>query len=272
MNKIILFLILLLNISKLAFGQITLEHSYPNASVFISNPNQQQLYLVKLEVDGEKYVHIDRINKEVIFYNLNHTFFKSISFSGTTDLFPNGNFMSILYISQNLFDNDDEIEFLYVDQNHPNAITQIVNEDGSIIFTENNAAPNVKLNVPQQQVPIYNTVNGTKMILSLNTGEANVYSLPGTLTTMTVINIENQVSEIVLYPNPSKNEVTVKSYNVPINKINIVDLNGKTIQTIDTNNVFQLDINTNNLNPSEYLIQIIDSQGSLIELKKIIVN
>lgn len=269
--------ILMSLISTTSFGQITLEHTYPGSSNFINSPSQQQLYLIKLEVDGEKYVHIDRGNKVVNFYNLNHSFYKTISFYGATDLYPNANNMSILYISQNLFDNDNEIEFLYVDQNYPDAVTQIVNEDGSILFTENHAGAVVLQNVPQAQVPIYNTTAGTKMILSLcsgslNTGGTNVYSLPGTLAALTVTNIENESAEFVLYPNPTTNTVTINSSKMLMAKINIVDLNGNTIETVNTNNSLSVELNVSNLSSGEYLLQIIDDQGKLIENKKIIKN
>ena len=52
----------------------------------VAFPNYQQLYIVKLEVDGEKYVFVDRANKQIKFYNLNHTLWKTISYAGTIDL------------------------------------------------------------------------------------------------------------------------------------------------------------------------------------------
>lgn len=268
-------LFLFLTFSSIMYGQITLEHSYPGASYFVNastGQNIQQLYMVNLEVDGHKYVHIDRGNKVLNFYNLNHTPFKSISFAAATSVNP-ANVQDFLYISQNLFDNDNEIEFLYVDQYALNtAVTQVVNEDGTIIFTANNEAPLVKLNAPQAQVPIYNTSAGTKMILSATSGNGQVYSLPGVLSALTVKNIENPTNELSLYPNPSTNKITIENKNVLINKIVIYNNNGETIKSLSVENINSVDLDVSNLSSGEYFVQIYDKNGTLVDTKKIIRN
>ncbi len=85
MKKAILFSIVLFAFAIKANAQITLEHTYNSAGSLVAFPNYQQLYIVKLEVDGEKYVFVDRANKQVKFYNLNHTLWKTISYTGTID-------------------------------------------------------------------------------------------------------------------------------------------------------------------------------------------
>jgi hypothetical protein len=127
-------LIALIAFAVIAKAQVALEHTYDSAGSFIAYPSQAQLYIIKLEVDSEKYVFVDRINKAVKLYNLNHTPWKVISFAGTIDLDPNSNAQEIMYISQHLFNTDDKIEFLYADinANTPDCVTQIINEDGNI--------------------------------------------------------------------------------------------------------------------------------------------
>src|SRR6267154_940802 len=83
-----LIIILLAILSLNTYAQIALEHTYPNAGCFQISPNGQPLatytysfYLVHLEIDGDKYVALDRVNQQMDFYNLNHTFYKSIDYS-----------------------------------------------------------------------------------------------------------------------------------------------------------------------------------------------
>src|SRR6266446_97628 len=103
MKKITLFLIVtFLSVQTLA--QITLEHTYDSAGYYFSSTIYQQLYVVKLEVDSDKFVFVDRVDKLIRLYNVNHTFWKSISFAAATDLNPNADAMSIMYITQHLFD------------------------------------------------------------------------------------------------------------------------------------------------------------------------
>jgi len=169
-----------------AKAQITLEQTYASAAFNTTISQRNQLYNVNLEVDGKKFVFVDRTNKNVNVYNLNHNLWKTISFTNATDLSSSVNAQTIIYISQHLFDTDDEIEFLYIDTGGPGStVTQVVNEDGSILFTATNQGPFVFPTAPQLQVPIFNSDNGTKLILSGGgtDGNAYVYSLGGALTT-----------------------------------------------------------------------------------------
>lgn len=254
-------------------GQIVLENTYPNTSFYLSSTNLQQLYMIKLEVDSAKYVHVDRNNKVVNFYNLDHTLWKTISFSLATDLNSGANAMDIMYISQHLFDTDDEIEFLYSDQfGSGSAVTQIVNEDGTILFTANNEAPVVKMNAPQAQLPIYNTSAGTKMILSNTNGDSKVYGLPGTLSSIVPISTESQNMGFLIYPNPSNSTFKISTKNSAIKKIQISDENGKTIKIIEFSSVLNNEIDISTLSVGIYFVQLIDTKGELIETQKLIKN
>ncbi|MEO5673840.1 MAG: hypothetical protein ABIQ74_04270, partial [Chitinophagales bacterium] len=213
MKKASLFLIIHL-LAKTSFAQITLEHTFDSAGYFFNPTIYQQLYVVNLEVDSQKFVFVDRKDKVLRLYNLDYSIWKTISFVAATDVNPLVDAMGILYISQHLFNTDDQIEFLYADQNQTiSAVTQIINEDGSISFTANNQIPAVFLNVPQVQRPIYNTTAGTKMILSgvNNDGNAYVYGLPGVLETgMLITNTTlNSMNLSVPYPNPTSDETRI---------------------------------------------------------------
>lgn len=275
MKKIILFLLAIIWYFH-SFPQLTLEHTYDDAGYYFSSSKPSSFYIVNLEVDGEKYVNVDRTTKQVKFYNLNHTVWKTISFTGGTDLNAAVNVMSILYISQHLFDTDDEIEFLYVDVNMNDAVTQVINEDGSILFTANNEAPLVLGNVPQAQLPIYNTVLGAKMILSVNDGRVRVYSLGGTLTAGIIGNPDNQFENFktsLPYPNPSRSSTRI-DFTLPkgidTGQLVFYNMQGKEIKRFNVDKTFDsLLISTEDLQSGTYYFNLQTSLGNS-ETKKLV--
>ena len=64
----------------IAKAQITLEHSYANASTY--STGMDQLVVVNFTVSGERYVRINREGKTIDIYNMNHSLLKSISYAG----------------------------------------------------------------------------------------------------------------------------------------------------------------------------------------------
>lgn len=254
-------------------AQFELEQSYEQASVFEGNLIEQQFYMVNLEVDGMKYVHVDVVNSVVTFYNLDHSFWKSISLENTTDVNELGDVSkSVLYITQHLFDLDDEIELMYVDIWNTNAaVTQIVNEDGSILFTEMDAMPGIKANVPQVQEPIYNTPNGTKMILSLLNGNANVYSLSGMYNELVEISNDDFLSVTNPFPNPAKHTLSL-SYEFPSGihsgSMSITDAKGSILRTQTLNsNTALLTIDLSGLISGIYIVTLYSNDNLSIARK-----
>tara|TARA_R110002072_G_scaffold256549_1_gene415414 strand:- start:352 stop:1191 length:840 start_codon:yes stop_codon:yes gene_type:complete len=203
-----------------ASAQITLDETYANAGFSGGILSWQTLEVVRLELGGDKFVFRDNENKTLKFYNLDHSLWKSISYSGAIDVDPDYNSANILYISQHLFDLDDEIEFMYVDVGSDVGVTQVVNEDGAFLFTANDQAPRMNGSVPQNQQPIYNTSGGTFMILSganSSDGNAYVYRLPGALQVGIEIGSIGQMndgSSLLIYPNPTADEVRI-DYALP---------------------------------------------------------
>lgn len=273
MKKIILFLITIF-LSIPAFSQLILENTYPSASRYASANDDQQLYILKLEVDGDKVVFVDRVNKSVKLYNLNHTLWKTISFAGATDLNSNYNGMAIMYISQHLFDADDEIEFLYNDKNTSfpvGSVTQVINEDGSILFTAIDQGPFVIANAPQAQLPIYNTSAGTKLILSGTNNDSNayIYSLVGTLANGIkgyTDNEQNNLMALMAYPNPTNSSTRI-DYTLPngVNTGEIVfyDTRGKEVKHFKVDNTFNsLLISTEDLQSGLYYYNLQTAQGN----------
>lgn len=283
-----------------AGAQFTLEHTYPNNGFFKVEPapnfgagyayGVHSLYLVNLEFDGEKYVDIDRLNQTLNLYNLNHSLYKIIDYSAVYTGVSAGPVedkvnASIMYISQNLFDGDSAIEFLYTHFffNHTTtsfrAITQIVKDNGTIIFSDS-ASPMVRTNFHQQYYPIYNTTNGTKMILSHVNGTAEVFSLPGTLTgyiqTNNILSDAHQ-AQMNLFPNPvnQSGNLTI-NYTLPADEktatLLIYDQYGKQLKALQIGNAMKnVMLNTGEFSPGLYYYSIVSSNGSTIQSKKSVV-
>jgi hypothetical protein len=244
MNK--LFIILFLAFGFNAQAQITLEHVYDHASTVYSQCREtSQLMMVKFEVSGDRYVKVNRCGKLISIYDLNHSLIKTISMQNlpTTD---DGRMGDFLYISEHLFNNDPNIEFMYSVLN-TSAIhhwfTGIYNEYGDLIFSDS-AVAGILTNYIQQQYPIYNTSQGTKMILSYTTGDAKVFSLPGTLSfdiakANNALLQQNSISDA--YPNPTANTTQI-DYNLPngINEGEIIlfDLSGTEVKRFKVDRTF----------------------------------
>ena len=139
-TKILLLTFLLIKIFS-ANGQINLEATYDSAAM--------NLYMVTLEVDGDKFVKIQRGDSAYRFiklYNLNHSLWKTIdcnafpifTYLAGIGALNNGRFnYDILYITQHLFNNDDKIEFLYTVYTSLQAqyFTGIYNENTELLYS-----------------------------------------------------------------------------------------------------------------------------------------
>lgn len=276
----IVFLVIGMNVN----AQITLEHVYDSAATFnFCSGNNCQLMIINFEVSGERYVKVNRCGRLISIYDINHAFIKNISLANIPLNYPN-NVGDILYLSENLFNNDSKIEFMYVfsfTDNLGNGVdaTNIYNENGTLIFTDTSAAW-IKPNYLQQQYPIYNTSHGTKMILSCRDGKAKVFSLPGTLSlgiaeaNNNLISMQTQTIVSNAYPNPTNNR-TQLDYILPdgVNDGEIVfyNLQGTEIKRFKVDRSFNtLLISTADIAAGTYLYQL-QTNGQNSEGKKLII-
>lgn len=227
----LLFTLAITLLHCMVFGQITLEHTYPNSGYFFS---YGQLMMVDLEVSGMSYVEIDRVNKEIKLYHLDHTLFKTVSFAAATPPWPNFG-VTIMYISEHLFDQDDDLEFMYV-LDLPK-LTQVYNEDGSLLLDEPDAVPYVRQTIHNQQYPIYNTDDGTKLILSHADSTARVYTLGGTLTVAMATSWNEQFQQLAenrAFPNPTSSQINfaLASTLQQNGELIITDVAGGVVKTV----------------------------------------
>ncbi|MBI4930417.1 MAG: T9SS type A sorting domain-containing protein [Bacteroidetes bacterium] len=285
MKKFILITLLAFGIN--AKAQITLEHTYDSASTYgvmntsTTTSRSSQLMIINFEVSGEKYVKINRTGKVIDIYDMNHSLVKTISFAS----FPqtcNG-VPTILYLSEKLFDIDSQLEFMYLYNDCAGAVTtKIYKEDGTCIFTEDSMAAWIMVNVQLQQYPIYNTSQGTKMILSHQNaynGDANVYGLPGTLS-MGIQEGNNlllaQSSISNAYPNPSINSTRI-DYTFPNGvsqgEIIFYDLQGKEIKRYKVDKTFDhLLISTADIPAGTYFFQLQTSDQASEGRKMVVIK
>lgn len=270
MKKLILPVLIVLQ--SVAQGQITLDHTYQNAGHYGVQNNWQLLKLVRLEIDGEKFVFIDNSERKVKLYHLNHSIWKTISFDAAVNLQVNYNNSNIIYISQHLFDLDNEIEFLLCENGDNNSsATQVINEDGSILFTAEDQVPILFASVPQEQVPIYSTVEGTFLILSggnVSDGNAYVYKLPGTLAAGISPGPMHELATLsagLAYPNPTASTTRI-DYALPagVNEGFIVLYNtgGQEVKRYSVDRTFTtLELNTEDLQSGTYYYNLQTVQG-----------
>ncbi|MFH1321970.1 MAG: T9SS type A sorting domain-containing protein [Bacteroidota bacterium] len=258
------------------FGQITLEYVYPGA--------MQKLYMINFEISGMKYLVKSDVqgNRFLKFYNLNHSLWKTINCNSfpTTELCGSpGTFIynfDALYISETLFDCDTAIEFMYFSQSDCRWFTSIYKENGTALLVADSSAPLVKINIPQQYRPIYNTPLGTKLILSHKNGTARVYDLPCSLTTVIdqMLPWDNNNSDFTVFPNPSSNKTTIE-YHLPneINQAEIILTDSRGIEVkryhVD-NNFCNIVIDQNEIAPGLYFYTLI-AQDKILNSKKIII-
>ena len=276
-----LILIALFAFSFNAGAQIILEQDYDSAASYATGEPSviNQLMIVKFEESGDRYVKINRLGKCINIYDITHVLIKTIDFSG----FPMnsiGSMGEVLYLSEHLFNLDSKIEFIYgfSDGDSSNTLTNIYNEDGALIFSSN-GAPMIKGNIPQQQLPIYNTINGAKMILSYPNGHAKVFSLPGTLSTaIAEANyqlIQAQEGQFKnLYPNPSNGKVTLQ-YQLPKEEqqgeIVLYNIQGAEVKRYKVDNTFNdILIDNSQLQAGTYFYQLQTGKGA-VGIKKMVV-
>ena len=207
---------------------------------------------------------------------MNHVLVKTISLVGLPSSINGINYKNVLYLSQQLFNTDNKIEFMYCVPTSGTAgfYTGIYNEDGTLLFSDTG---NVAIfpNVPLQQYPIYNTPNGTKMILSYSNGHAKVFGLGGTLSTA----IEQKSHAFVstmgnAYPNPTNSTTTIV-YALPKGtmqgEVVFYNTQGTEVKRFKVDNTFNsLLISTTDIPAGTYYYQL-QTGGNASGSKKLVV-
>ena len=266
--KVKLTTIALIIIASVSLAQITQE------KVLVSEDFGAATF-TELENSGEKYFYIDEKNISIEIFNLDHSIFKSIQLDTVVmgligypvwevDLYP-------YCLSENLFDDDNEVEVLLAiinySQDGSTRITKtiIVNEDGSVIFDKLNQFP-AFTGEGRSQFPdwIKNTEEGTKMILEGDNDSLFIYSLPGSVPCLTCSSSESTsiiiapetAYDINVFPNPTTNQITLAINTDKTGmKVHIYSTDGKLVKSASVVNGDNL-IDTADLVSGTYIYNV----------------
>ena len=157
-----LYLFAALSLHLTAFAQFTLEHTYTGESGIVR---------IRLENSGEKYYGVNDATHQIMLYNADHTFWKSIPITPT-----NAEFTYVRHLSESKIDPDADIEVAYYSGYYvgstPTYIAKVVREDGSEI-----------LNVPGAKSIELSQLEGLpdKIITKKTDGTSQVFDLLGNL-------------------------------------------------------------------------------------------
>jgi hypothetical protein len=174
-------------------AQITLEQSYPYSGTF-----------ALLEKEGPKFYLMDVAGKECRLYNLDYSPYKTIVLDVPADNY----LYDIQFVTQNLFDNDDGVELMYVFYRYVQTstgyyyiyTTRIADEDGSVL-----------LDVPGGSWSDITNISGSgSRLMTWVTDysvypypvETRIYSLPGQVSGLGTETAPFLPDEPV-YPNPT---------------------------------------------------------------------
>lgn len=200
MKKILLIVACMILYTNI-FGQITLEHTYNIEG------GQELIKLAKLSENEYKYYYYEcsEADKSLKLFNLDHSEYQTINVAINSGCFAH-------YVSRLLFDNDNGIEFMV----SSNDSIIIFDDDGSILFLQNNIYLLSWCDVTKfVWEPIVVTPNGSKLILYTYDNQCNVYSLPGSLSSIKSLKENNSLSVSSPFPNPCSTEFSISAHQCP---------------------------------------------------------
>lgn len=257
--KRLFLLIAIITFSSSIYGQITLEHTYPDSTSICK--------MINLKNSGRKYMI--QVHDSIKIYNLNHTIWKTIVPPTITGFKPYEPF----YASEDLFTLDGKVCIAYsysepgVTLNYGKIV--IIDETGKIIKQIDNA----------QGITVYNAGNNSfKAVVRLFSPYYynEVYSLPGTIPNSlgNGLGLAKGSKLSDPYPNPSKDEVKIE-YTLPKGAsegfIVIYSTNGIKLKSYKVDNNFTYITLDNSELPTGTYFYNIETNNGLSETKKMLV-
>jgi hypothetical protein len=193
---------LFLLFSIVSFGQIELEHTYNNALITRIN----------LEFSGEKYYEFKSATNELVLYNDDHTWWKTILLPAPApSMFTS---TRVFHVSDAEFNQDSNLEIIYGYYNFdaPYYESKVIAEDGTVLLTIPNA-----LKVTLNKIP-----GLSNKLITENTANnvvSKVYSVPELILENTYtngqinrVNLENSGEKYYLL-NKTTNEAQLYNTN-----------------------------------------------------------
>jgi Secretion system C-terminal sorting domain len=256
--------------SSVGFAQITLEHQYTNATV----------YVTQVSATDWNYYTIDYIGTTLSIYDITHSLLKTITIPSVGGYTMADR--SVNNVSTNLFNTDSLYEYGVFYENNTNGTYQydIYNELGTQLLSvdsilyENSLIPNFHSVLNGY---CFNTNAGIKMIINQSSAvfKGNIYSLGGNYLAAVRPVIGNGSDEQLPYPNPS-NATIYLTYDLPAGmnqaEMVITNISGQLVKTCDVGSAFDnIVLDTKQYAPGVYFYYI--HSGSYISTtSKFIIN
>lgn len=239
--------------TSFAFGQITLEHTFPQNEIFINYTNANELYYCA-NIDYTPTIKI---------YNSDFALLKTLNLT-----FPAG-YEYIVFpeydqfpISKHLFNTNDKLEFIifFKNLNGSGGKMKIVDEDGVIIKDFPGTYRTEFLYIYHD--PIHN-VNKLQA-RNETTGQTEIYSLPTSV--LANKEIANAKNKLVAFPNPAKTTLKVVNPKNNANKIEVFDVTGKLVLAKSfVNQEENISLNVENLAKGNYIYKVGDLSSKFIK-------
>ena len=267
----IISLIVILFIAITAKAQISLEHTYTASFGAFAQHN-----IINLTNSGYKYFVKD--GDQVRLYNINHSLWKTINFVLPSDR----RIFRIDNISENLFNSDNLVEFLFTTQQniqpYPDSAF-VINENGNILFKMGAVNKNVTTDIKNMGASSFKLF--ITIAISQQPQDIRVYSLPGTLPCdpCSGVGIVEQGSDSRqmlsnAYPNPTSGRTTIP-YELPegVNQGKLIFYNtdGKMVKEFIVDKTFkELQISNEDLYSGTYYYQM-QTKNGVSEGKKLVI-
>lgn len=238
---------------SLAFGQITLEHTFPTSERAGIYSNQTELYY---------YTQVDNL-PSIKIYNSDFVLQKTVNTAIPTgylrmNLFTDNEFD----VSKHIFNSDNKLEFLvYFSGNTPESKVRIINEDGETIKD----FPGTYY--LEDAVIYHDPIDNVNKIKLHNetTGNTEIYSLPTSVLANKEI-ASTLKNKLTAFPVPAKTILKITNPKTGNNKLDVFDTSGKLVISQTFNSQEDLiSLNVENLAKGLYIYRIGELSSKFIK-------
>ncbi|WP_326984534.1 T9SS type A sorting domain-containing protein [Chryseobacterium sp. MYb264] len=230
--------------ASLSFGQITLEHTFPQDEIFANYSNDTELY----------YCSQNENTPSIKIYNSDFALLKTLNLTIPTGYTYTSFPEDYQYpISKYLFNTNDKLEFIvfYQNLNGPASKMQIIDEDGIIIKDFPGEYRMEYLKIYHDPIDNVNKLQARNEI----TAQTEVYTLPtSVLANKEIMNAKNK---LVAFPNPAKTTLKVTNPKNNFNKVEVFDVTGKLVLAQSFSNSEEtISLHVENLTTGNYIYKI----------------